>query len=71
MLETLKRDRHDVVNERDLDGSRKIRRQESVGYVCTDRAHLEIIKEAEREAQGTQGLSKNRTIRENVSLCRV
>ena len=46
---------------------RKKRRQERFGSVAANPDKLENSKEAGREAQGTQGLSKNCTNRESVS----
>ena len=55
-----------VGNGGDLGGKRKNRRQKSVGSVAADPENLEISKEAGKEAQGTQGLSKNCTTRKGV-----
>ena len=54
-------------NEGDLGEERKRRRQESVGSLAADPDKQESSRKAGREAQGTQGLSKNRTSRESVS----
>ena len=59
--------RRDVGNGGDMGGNRTKRRQESVGSVAADPDSLENNKEAGREAQGTQGLSKNYTSIESVS----
>ena len=45
---------------------RRIRRQERVGSVAADLGNLDSIKKAGREAQGTQGLSKNYASRECI-----
>ena len=58
--------RRGAENGGDLDGRRKKRRQEVIGSLDVDPEDLENRKEAGREAQGAQGLSKNR--REIVSL---
>ena len=50
-----------------LGGKRKERRKERVGSVPANPDNLENSKEAEGEAQGTQGLSKNFTSRKSVS----
>ena len=60
--------RRHVGNGGDLGGKRKKRRNERVGSVAASPDNLENNKEAEGGAQGTQGLSKNCTRRESVSL---
>ena len=52
----LKNYRCDLGNGGDLGGNNKKRRQEGVGLLGADRGHVENIKEAEREAQGAEGL---------------
>ena len=63
--------RRDVGNRGDLGGKRKRRRQERFGSVPAHPDNLENSKEAGGEAQYTQGLSKNCTSRERMSLSRV
>ena len=58
--------RCDMGNGGDLGGREKKRRQEKVGSVAADPDNLENSKKAERDAQGSQGLSKNCTSRESV-----
>ena len=55
-------------NGGDLNGKIIKRAQERVGSVAADPDNLENSKEAGREAQRTQGLRKNDTSRECVSL---
>ena len=59
--------RRDVGSGGDLDEKGKKPRQESVDSVAAEPDNLENGKEAGREAQGTQDLSKNCTSRESVS----
>ena len=54
-------------NGEDLGGMRKKLRQERVGSLVADPDNLENSKEAEGEAQSTQGLNKNCSSRESVS----
>ena len=51
----------------DLGEKIKKRRQESIGSVAADPDNLENSKEAGRESNGSQGLSKNCISRECVS----
>ena len=60
--------RRHVGNGEDSGGKRKKRRKEKVGPVAANLDNLENNKEAGGEAQGTQGLNKNCTNRESVSL---
>ena len=61
--------KRDVENGGELEGKRKIRRQERVGSVAADPDGLESSEKAARESQDTQGLSKNCMIsKESVSL---
>ena len=58
----------DVVRETErLGWKKKKRRQKRVGSVAANPDNLENSKKAGREAQGTQGLSKNCISRESVS----
>ena len=52
-------------NRGDLNGRRKVRRQERVGLVGVDPEDLENRKEVEKEAHAAQDLSKN--CRESMS----
>ena len=54
-----KRCRRDVGNGGDLGGKRKHRKQEMIGSVAADPDKLDNSKEAGRDAQSTQVLSKN------------
>ena len=63
--------RCNVGNGGDFGGNRKTRTQERVCPVAANPDNSENNKEAGGGAQGTQGLSKNCTSRESVSLCRV
>ena len=60
--------RRDVENRGDLGGKRKKCRQEKVRSVSVDPDTLKNNKEAKEESKGTQGLSKNCTSRDSVSL---
>ena len=59
--------KRDVGNGGDLGGNRGKRRQKSIGSVAADPDNLENRKKAERQAQGTQSLSKNCTGRKSAS----
>ena len=59
--------RHDVVIGTALGLKRRKRRQERVGFVTADPDNLGNAKEAEEEAQGTQGLNKKYSSRETMS----
>ena len=58
-LRTSEEFRRDVENGGDLGERRKKRRQESIGSVDFDPGYQKNRKEAEREAQGAQGLNEN------------
>ena len=58
--------RHNVGNEGDLDVRREKNSLKRVTSVFSDPDELENSKEAVREAQGTQALSKNCISRESV-----
>ena len=66
-----RRKKREKLHKGETSVERQKRWQETVRSVATDSDNLENSKDAEREAQGTQGLSKNCTHIDRVCpLCR-